>query len=689
MSVQLVDTVNQEAVPLEVVRAPFGGVIMAFDSAGVADGAMFNFAGRDTVGDGGGGLLRFAAGSTATADGVTIYAPTGGGRLFREGFVGNVFCLPVRPEWAGGATDDAKVAAAISAGYEVVFSPKTYTFADEVAIDKSVKLTFASANEYGVGGTVIHITHNDANKSGFKVGYNSNTIRFETEGEVKFTAPAGSASFAGINCKAATVFIDGVRGTVDVNGLYIENGYIGYVKRLQGPCKNYLGKVAGDSSLRWETLNLGGNTGGLSSFQIVTTAGFTQIEHIYLEAQATASLAIDDTARSAVSITNVYGENAQQYDILINNAENVTIENYRTNSNTESIKVRASSNVRINNVLCVDRLAPNEIVDVDAASSGIYVGGVLYDPVSNDGTAIRTYAIIRGLISGAPAQQMIVNAELQPSAGGQVSTVGGSVTTAIPADQRMRIGTTSVAVTDSTPIKIPFTDWAAKTAVVIQCIYKTAATAQTAVAIQAYKAGSTQLLNINDFHVPSADWQMVTIVTRLPDVASIDQYSTLRFVCDTGVTADVHMLTCSRYDGGMLPFGVDDDSILLMSDSVSLNTAGSRSALAPRLGGASWRFKQYELVYTGNTGGSGALGTVAVGDANTSGVLAAASANFTTALNSGVGAVCTTLAATGPYPFADHANTTANGWVVEVTGAAGHGGTARAYIRAVKSKYAL
>lgn len=119
MSVQLVDTVNQEAVPLEVVRAPFGGVITAFDGTGVADGAMFNFAGRDTVGDSGGGLLRFLAGSTAAANGVTVYAVTGG-RLVREGW--SVF--GVRPEWAGAkgngvAIDTAAIVQALAVGVDV------------------------------------------------------------------------------------------------------------------------------------------------------------------------------------------------------------------------------------------------------------------------------------------------------------------------------------------------------------------------------------------------------------------------------------------------------------------------------------------------------------------------------------------------------------------------------------------
>ncbi len=60
-------------------------VITGFNATNLPNGALIYFAGRDTVGDGGGGPLRFLQGSTATADGGTVYE-TIGGRLVREGW---------------------------------------------------------------------------------------------------------------------------------------------------------------------------------------------------------------------------------------------------------------------------------------------------------------------------------------------------------------------------------------------------------------------------------------------------------------------------------------------------------------------------------------------------------------------------------------------------------------------------
>lgn len=85
--------------------------ISGFAASALLDGAWIHFAGRDAVGDGGGGFLRYDADSTATANGVTIYAPAGGGRLFRD--ADGVFPASVR--WAGNPGDPAAIAAALSA----------------------------------------------------------------------------------------------------------------------------------------------------------------------------------------------------------------------------------------------------------------------------------------------------------------------------------------------------------------------------------------------------------------------------------------------------------------------------------------------------------------------------------------------------------------------------------------------
>lgn len=90
--------------------------------------------GRDTVGDEGGGTLRFMKGSTAAANDVTIYA-INGGRLVREGW--SVFGINVK--WGGakgdGVTDDTAACQAsinASTGYfggtycEVLFPNGNY-----------------------------------------------------------------------------------------------------------------------------------------------------------------------------------------------------------------------------------------------------------------------------------------------------------------------------------------------------------------------------------------------------------------------------------------------------------------------------------------------------------------------------------------------------------------------------------
>lgn len=61
--------------------------ITAFDSTGFSDGSAIFFSGRDAANDGGGGWFTFSSSSVATTDGGIVFAPTGGGRLFRHGYL--------------------------------------------------------------------------------------------------------------------------------------------------------------------------------------------------------------------------------------------------------------------------------------------------------------------------------------------------------------------------------------------------------------------------------------------------------------------------------------------------------------------------------------------------------------------------------------------------------------------------
>lgn len=85
--------------------------IAGFTAAALLDGAWIHFAGRDAVGDGGGGMFRYSASSTQAADGVLVFAPTGGGRLFRQGWTVFGFNGDINVKWAGakgdGIADDA------------------------------------------------------------------------------------------------------------------------------------------------------------------------------------------------------------------------------------------------------------------------------------------------------------------------------------------------------------------------------------------------------------------------------------------------------------------------------------------------------------------------------------------------------------------------------------------------------
>lgn len=85
------------------------GAVLEFDTiagfSGALDGSAIFFKGRDTVGDGGGGMFRYSASSSATADDVIVFAPAIGGRLLRDGYTVFGFNGEVNAKWAGAKGD--------------------------------------------------------------------------------------------------------------------------------------------------------------------------------------------------------------------------------------------------------------------------------------------------------------------------------------------------------------------------------------------------------------------------------------------------------------------------------------------------------------------------------------------------------------------------------------------------------
>lgn len=83
----------------------YASVILGFDATKLPDGATISFSGRGLPNDGGGGTFVYNKTSVQTADNGMVYAPTGSGRLFRQGWTTFGFNGAVLPEWFGAKGD--------------------------------------------------------------------------------------------------------------------------------------------------------------------------------------------------------------------------------------------------------------------------------------------------------------------------------------------------------------------------------------------------------------------------------------------------------------------------------------------------------------------------------------------------------------------------------------------------------
>lgn len=93
--------------------------ILECNASPLPDGATITFSGRSAVNDGGGGTFTYSKTATHAVDGGMVFAPSGGGRLLRNGWTVFGFNGPANANWWGarrdGTNDTAACQAAINA----------------------------------------------------------------------------------------------------------------------------------------------------------------------------------------------------------------------------------------------------------------------------------------------------------------------------------------------------------------------------------------------------------------------------------------------------------------------------------------------------------------------------------------------------------------------------------------------
>ena len=136
----------------------YESTITGYDSSGLISGAVLHFAGRDTANDGGGGLFTFDSASIATADDGVVFAPTGGGRLLRDGYHALGFNGRINTKWFGAKgdlsnIDDVPIQAAINAypGYVIYIPEGNYKTTDEILVSSDYTKLVGD----GIGVTII------------------------------------------------------------------------------------------------------------------------------------------------------------------------------------------------------------------------------------------------------------------------------------------------------------------------------------------------------------------------------------------------------------------------------------------------------------------------------------------------------------------------------------------------------
>lgn len=158
--------------PINAGQVFYTDFITTFDATDIPDGSVVIAKDRSALNDGGGGTFTYNATSTQTADNVLVFAPTGGGRVFREGWTALGFNGPINVKWAGaacnGTTDDY---AAINRVISILTAQKGGTVQLGAAhrIDTTLTLQTPNIMFEGEGADINHNTGTNGAQAGTRL----------------------------------------------------------------------------------------------------------------------------------------------------------------------------------------------------------------------------------------------------------------------------------------------------------------------------------------------------------------------------------------------------------------------------------------------------------------------------------------------------------------------------------------
>lgn len=193
--------------------------ITSFDATGVPDGASIIFYGRTTENDGGGGVFTYVQSSVQPADGGVVFAPSGGGRLIRNGWTVLGFNGPVNVKWYGsqvdGTTDDtASNQLALASGQTgIYFPPGVSVISAALSLTTSQQMIFGNQNNSIISSNVNNLPIFTVSSGATLFDVEMHSLNLTRS----ITAVAGGN---GITCQGQTE-------RFNFHNLLIENQYVG------------------------------------------------------------------------------------------------------------------------------------------------------------------------------------------------------------------------------------------------------------------------------------------------------------------------------------------------------------------------------------------------------------------------------------------------------------------------------